>query len=192
MAKDIVDFLIIGAGPSGAATTWSLSYTGTRIMCMEQGDWMKQADYPSNFRNWERLLNREMSISPNVRQHKSDYPINDTENSPISIVNFNAVGGSSILYAAHFPRFHPFDFKVKTLDGIAEDWPIDYYQLEKFYNLNDKITGVSGLEGDPAYPPKKAPLPPVPMGEMGNVMAKAFNQLGWHWWPADANINSVE
>ena len=37
MAEDIVDFLIIGAGPSGAATTWSLSYTGTRIMCMEQG-----------------------------------------------------------------------------------------------------------------------------------------------------------
>ena len=26
MAEDIVDFLIIGAGPSGAATTWSLSY----------------------------------------------------------------------------------------------------------------------------------------------------------------------
>ena len=190
MAEDIVDFLVIGAGPSGAASTWSLADTGTRIMCMEQGDWMKQKDYPSNFRNWERLLNTEMSISPNVRELKSDYPINDTENSPISIANFNAVGGSSILYAAHFPRFHPFDFKVKTLDGVADDWPIDYFQLEKFYDLNDRIIGVSGLVGDPAYPPKKARLPPIPMGEMGNIMARAFNKLGWHWWPPDVAIIS--
>ena len=28
------------------------------------------------------------------------------------------------------------------------------------------------------------------MGEMGNVMAKAFNQLGWHWWPPDVAIIS--
>ena len=53
MAEEIVDFLIIGSGPSGAAATWSLADTGARIMCMEQGDFMKQADYPSNFRDWE-------------------------------------------------------------------------------------------------------------------------------------------
>jgi choline dehydrogenase-like flavoprotein len=38
---------------------------------------------------------------------------------------FNAVGGSTIMYAAHFLRFHPSDFRVKTLDGIADDWPLD-------------------------------------------------------------------
>ena len=44
MADEIVDFLIIGSGPSGAAATWSLADTGVRIMRMEQGDFMKQAD----------------------------------------------------------------------------------------------------------------------------------------------------
>ena len=34
---------------------------------------------------------------------------------------------------AHFPRFHPSDFRVRTLDGVADDWPIDYGTLEPYY-----------------------------------------------------------
>ena len=31
MAEDIVDFLVIGAGHSGAVTTWGLADTGTQL-----------------------------------------------------------------------------------------------------------------------------------------------------------------
>ena len=72
MAEEIVDFLIIGSGPSGAAATWSLADTGARIMCMEQGDFMKQADYPSNFRDWE---GRE-GHWPNLKKRDSGPSIN--------------------------------------------------------------------------------------------------------------------
>jgi choline dehydrogenase-like flavoprotein len=27
-------------------------------------------------------------------------------------------------------------------------------------------------------------MPPVPIGEMGRRVARAHNELGWHWWPA--------
>ena len=117
----------------------------------------------------------------------TDYPIND-QNSPIAIANFNAVGGSTILYAGHFPRFHPSDFRVRTLDGVADDWPIDYETLEPFYEENDRMMGVSGLEGDPAYPPKPSPMPPLPLGKSGQILAKGFNQMNWHWWPSDTAI----
>ena len=30
----------------------------------------------------------------------------------------------TILFTAHYPRLHPPDFRVRTLDGIADDWPI--------------------------------------------------------------------
>ena len=190
MAEDVVDVLIIGAGASGAAAAWSLADTRMRIVCLEQGDWMHQADYPSNKRNWEVLRQSEMAISPNYRDRSADYPINDEANSPISVANFNAVGGSTILYSAHFPRMHPSDFRVKTLDGVADDWPIDYETLEPYYRENDRNIGVSGLDGDPAYPHKELPLPPIPMGEMGNVIGRAFNKLGWHWWPSDVAIIS--
>ncbi len=60
------------------------------------------------------------------------------------------------MYTAHFPRLHPSDFKVRTLDGVADDWPIDYATLEPYFAENDRMMGVSGLAGDPAYPPKAA------------------------------------
>ena len=184
---DTVDVLIVGAGASGAAVAWSLAETRMRIVCLEQGDWMNPLDYPSTGRDWEARAFSDMSISPNRRQRETDYPVNDAD-SPISVANFNAVGGSTILYAGHFPRFHPSDFRVKTLDGVADDWPIDYRTLEPFYAENDRMMGTSGLAGDPAYPPKEAVLPPVPMGKSGQAIARGFNKLGWHWWPSDTAI----
>ena len=187
MAEDTVDVLIIGAGASGAAVAWSLADTRMRIVCMEQGGWMNPADYPSTRRSWESEQNGAFAISPNVRQLPSDYPIDETD-SAIAVANFNAVGGSTILYSAHFPRFHPSDFKVRSLDGVADDWPVDYATLEPFFAQNDHNIGVAGLKGDPAYPYHEPPLPPVPLGRMGETMARGFNRLGWHWWPSDTAI----
>ncbi|MBP6816009.1 MAG: GMC family oxidoreductase, partial [Burkholderiaceae bacterium] len=187
MAEDIVDVLIIGSGASGAAVAWSLADTRMRIVCLEQGDWMNPSDYPSTRRDWEAQITGPFSTSPNIRKRAHDYPINEAE-SPISIVNFNGVGGSTVFYSAHFPRFHPSDFKVRSLDGVADDWPIDYATLEPFFALNDRNIGVSGLAGDPAIPAHEPPLPPVPIGLMGETMARGFNKLGWHWWPSDSAL----
>lgn len=141
--KDKVDVLIIGSGASGAAVAWSLADTKMRILCLEQGDWVKPTDYPSNGRDWEARLFSDFAINPNRRARETDYPINDA-NSPIKVVNFNGVGGSTIMYTAHYPRLHPSDFKVKTLDGVADDWPINYETLEPFFAENDRMTGVLG------------------------------------------------
>ena len=59
MPEDIVDILIIGAGASSAAAAWSLSDTKMRIVCLEQGDWMNPADYPSTKKNWQILRDIE-------------------------------------------------------------------------------------------------------------------------------------
>src|ERR1700737_4360617 len=188
---DKVDVLIIGSGASGAAVAWSLADTRLRILCLEQGDWVKPTDYPSNGRDWEARLFSDFAINPNRRARPTDYPINDA-NSPIKGVNFNGVGGSTIMYTAHFPRLHPSDFKVRTLDGVADDWPIDYATLEPFFAENDRMMGVSGLAGDPAYPPKQPPMPPLPLGKSGMRFAKAMNKLGWHWWPSDTALATTE
>ena len=192
MSQEPVDVLIVGAGASGAAIAWSLAETRMRIVCLEQGGWMNPADYPTNRRGWEsERFAGAFSLSPNGRGRREDYPVND-EASPIKISNYNAVGGSTILYAAHFPRFHPSDFRVKSLDGVADDWPIDYATLEPFYDLNAQMMGVAGLAGDPAYPPKQPPLPPVPLGKIGETLGRGFNKLGWHWWPSDSAIATEE
>lgn len=147
--------------------------------------------YPSTRRDWEQLAVREFATSPNIRRLPEDYPVNDAD-SPIAVLNFNGVGGSTVLYAAHFPRLHPSDFRTRTLDGVGDDWPLDYATLEPWFALNDRMMGVAGLAGDPAYPPHELPLPPVPMGSAGQTMARAFNRLGWHWWPSEIAIATRE
>jgi len=187
--SDPVDVLIIGAGASGAAVAWSLAETRMRIVCFEQGDWTNPSEYPTNQQNWESQAFGPYHINPNVRGLATDYPINNGD-SPINVVNFNGVGGGTILYAAHFPRLHPSDFKVRRLDGVADDWPISYDQLEPYFARNDRMMGVSGLSGDPMYPPKQPPLPPIPLGLVGETVARGYNKLGWHWWPSDSAIIS--
>ncbi len=191
MAEDVADVVIIGAGAAGAAVAWSLAETRMRIVCLEQGGWMAPTDYPSNRPDWEMQGLGPFGFSPNTRQRREDYPVND-DDSPIKISNFNAVGGSTILYAAHFPRLHPSDFRVKSLDGVADDWPLDYAGLEPFYDMNAKMMGVAGLAGDPAYPPKEPTLPHVPLGKLGDTLAQGFDRLGWHVWPSDSAIATAE
>ena len=35
-------------------------------------------------------------------------------------------------------------------------------------------------------------LPPIPIGKLGQTLAKGFNKMGWHWWPSDVSILSQD
>ncbi len=188
-SHDPVDVLIIGAGASGAAIAWSLLETRMRILCLEQGDHLADKDYPSRRDDYELARYGDFSCDPNVRQRKQDYPINSAE-SCITPVNWNGVGGSTINFLGHWPRLRPSDFRTKTLDGVAEDWPVDYHTLAPFYDMNDRNIGASGLAGNTAYPYYAPPHPPIPMGRLGRKLARGFNEKGWHWWPSDVAILS--
>ena len=188
---EAADVLIIGAGASGAAAAWRLSQGGFRVVCLEQGAWMNPSRYPTRERNWEVRARQEWSGDPNVRRRRDDYPI-DSSGSPISPLMFNGVGGSTTHWTADAPRLHPSDFRVRTLDEAADDWPLTYEDLEPFYDQNDGMMGCAGADGDPAYPSRSPrAMPPLPLGDDGTHLARAFDDLGWHWWPADSYINSV-
>jgi hypothetical protein len=74
-----------------------------KILCLEQGDWIKSTEFPSNGRDWEARRHADFDISPNRRARDTDYPVND-DNSVMKIANFNGVGGGTILFMAHYPR----------------------------------------------------------------------------------------
>ena len=69
-----------------------------------------------------------------------------------------------LIFAGAWPRMLPSDFRVRSLDGVADDWPLTYDELRPYYERNDRHFGVSGMGGDPAYPPggEDPPLPPLP------------------------------
>jgi choline dehydrogenase-like flavoprotein len=200
MRLEPVDVAIVGAGFGGAAFAWRLSQQrpGLRILCVERGGHPDPTALPAWRPDWQRAVMQEWATSPNLRlaaarpSRSADYPIDDTE-SDFKPLMWNGVGGSTIAWAAHFPRLHPSDFRTRSLDDVGDDWPFAYDDLAPYYDLNDAECGVSGLAGDPAYPRKpERPMPPVALGRMGMAAARGFDALGWHWWPVDAAINSRE
>ena len=149
---------------------------------------MKPTDFPSNGRDWEARRYGDFDISPNRRGRDTDYPVND-DNSPMKVANFNGVGGGTVIYTAHFPRMHPSDFRVKSLDGVADDWPIDYCDARAVLRRERPHDGRLGPRRRSRRTRRsKPPMPPIPLGKTGTRYARAMNRLGWHWWPSDTAI----
>jgi choline dehydrogenase-like flavoprotein len=182
------DVVIIGAGASGAAVAWSLASSGFKVVCLEQGGWVDPRSLPHFQHDWELHRLTDFNADPNVRGGAEDYPVNNTA-SDFAPLMYNAVGGSTIHWSAHFPRYHPSDFRVRSLDGVGDDWPLTYEELEPYFDQNDQMIGVAGLHGDPSQPPRSPrQTPPIPPGPLGEAMARGFDKLGWHWWPSDSAI----
>ena len=54
------------------------------------------------------------------------------------------VGGGTVHFTGVFLRFHESDFRVRTLDGVADDWPISYADLAPHYDRLEREIAVSG------------------------------------------------
>ncbi len=177
------DVLIIGAGASGSVAAKRLGEAGFKVVCLEQGDWIDYDKARADKPDFELLQGRDWNWNPITRKWPGDYPIDESE-SDITALMYNGVGGGTVMYAAHWQRSMPSDFRVRTLDGVGDDWPLTYEDLRPFYERVEIDMGISGLDGDTAFPPGPGwPLPPSPLGVAGKKVAAAHNRLGWHWWP---------
>ena len=76
-----VDVLVIGAGSSGGAFTWSLSEAGYDVMCLEQGPWMNPENSPSTQPDWEIHMYSDFNLDPNLRNLPQ--PPNDCDRCPV-------------------------------------------------------------------------------------------------------------
>jgi len=187
---ETADVLVIGAGASGSVAVRELVQQGFSVVCLEQGDWTPATEFTGDKPEWELSRQKQWHPNPNVRQNPSDYSVN-TDDSDVNPLMFNAVGGSTVLYAAHWCRALPSDFQVHTQDGVADDWPFSYEDLLPFYQEIERDMAVSGLAGNTAYPDGGGyPLPPLPIGKYGHKAASGMDKLGWHWWPGNNSIAS--
>jgi choline dehydrogenase-like flavoprotein len=189
--KDTVDVLIIGAGASGGIAAKHLAEEGFRVVVLEQGNWVSQSELPGDKPEYELQGAKQWHPDPNVRGRDEDYPLNLGSSSVEHIGMFNGVGGSTVLYASCWCRALPSDFRVRSLDGVADDWPLNYRELVPFYEAIEQDMAVSGHPGNPAYPTGYTPpLPAHPINTVGRTMAEGMNRLGWHWWPGYNSIPS--
>ena len=194
--SDEVDFVIIGSGAAGGILAKELSTNGFRVVVLEQGPYLTEADYTHNEIKvlGEDLLTNHPKSQPTTFRKTPQ----DKAKQQRALVYGRSVGGTSVHFTANFWRFHEIDFiersKVGAIPGAnLVDWPIQYADLEPYYTKVEWEIGVSGLAGASPFDPPRSkpyPMPPLPVKSSGVIFERAARQLGWNPFPAPMAILS--
>ena len=163
-----VDFCIVGTGAGGAVLAQRLARYGFSVVALEAGEWHDtENDMVSDEAGSGGLYWNDLRISGG-----SD---------PLELGANNSgrgVGGSTIHYAAFCPRLHPSDFRVKSLDGVAVDWPLTYEEIEPYYVQMEREYPVSGPSHYPWGRPHGYPYAPLQAGTAGQKLIEGCIKLG--------------
>jgi len=149
------DVCIVGAGAAGGVLAYELSKAGLRVVVIEAGPfWDPQRDFASDELSMTRLGWQDTRLVSGGK--------------PLQLGHNNSgrgVGGGTTHFTGVFLRFHESDFRTRTEDGVGEDWPIGYRDLEPYYSQIEKEIAVSGPKDFPwgsfhgPYPyPEREPI----------------------------------
>ena len=87
-----------------------------------------------------------------------------------------AVGGSALHWGGVCNRFSEEDTRLKSLYGLAVDWPIEWKELERFYCEAERRLGVSG---EPSPLPEDWRIRAVPdAGDADDLQPEAAQGVG--------------
>ncbi len=174
-----IDAVIVGSGAASSVYAALLAEAGKSVVVLEKGSARKLDDLYSS-QIWARRLKW---ATPHL-----------VENSRDSVwYNFNAghgYGGAAIHHFGVWPRYHPEDMKEYSLYGQGLDWPFEYDALRPWYDKVQNDVGISGDEKKEIWRPAgdPYPLPPVPVTNHGNVLAKGFTAMDMHTSPVPMAI----
>ena len=203
MAK--VDAVVIGAGAGGGIAAKELATHGISVVLLERGGWQgANEDRKDDLRNQRTTIlgnnsgpeeegnprvvvdvqGRERIVSPSQGGYSN---------------NAACVGGGTLTYGAMAWRYHPLDFRMRSTYGAPEgstleDWPINYDDLEPYYEKAEWEIGVSGDDsGNPFKGERKKPLPmpPLPPTKEHGILKAAAERLKLHPFHIPMLRNSV-
>jgi choline dehydrogenase-like flavoprotein len=189
---DFVDVVVVGSGAGGGVIAKELGESGLSVVVIEAGrrfDPLK--DYPTDQQDFE-VTSPVVFDAPN--------PLRDrftSTNPSFSVHRVKGVGGSTLHYLAISPRLHESDFRVRSRDGVAEDWPIRYEDLEPYYTRVEYELGVSGPDGaeaNPFDPPRsrRFPTPPHPFNLGSLAVKRGADKLGLHFFREPVAIPTLD
>ena len=174
---DSADVVVIGCGAGGGVITKELAEAGLSVIVLEAGKRYRPEQYPTDQPDF---ASRNV-FAPDARRDR--YTWNGREQ--FRYFRIKGVGGSTLGYLGVTPRFHESDFRTRSEDGVGDDWPITYADLEPYYTRVEYelgVSGPSGIEANPFEPPRSRPFPtpPHPLNRGGHIFKRAADKLGWH------------
>ncbi len=179
------DICIVGSGITAALLAEKLSEEReAKIVVVEAGDDV------ASLADRERLRQRFLQYgeSPWPHDHLDGYEVAGIQSRSM------CVGGLAMHWGGVTPRFTPEDFRIRSLYGVGDDWPISYDELEPFYQEAEERMGVAGEQGPPdADSPRSKPYPQpaLPLTYNLQQLKPWGEKLGIPFWSQPSAKNSV-
>jgi len=180
-SKDSADVIVIGTGAGGGVIAKELAEAGLELIVLEAGKrYDPYNDYPTHAKDFEV---RAGDVFAPKDPRRDEYTSGG--NRPFFYCRVKGVGGATLHYHAMSPRLHESDFRVRSEDGVADDWPVRYADLEPYYTKVEYELGVSGPDGDaanPFAPPRSRPFPTPahPFNLASRAIKRGADKLGLH------------
>ncbi|MCB9030654.1 MAG: GMC family oxidoreductase [Deltaproteobacteria bacterium] len=171
MQRQKYDLIIVGTG--FASTFFLHNYLNklsdsARILILERG---KRGSHQWRIKSRKRM--QKHGVVSSIDYAKTYINTNRSKDWVYS----PAFGGGSNCWWAATPRFHPSDFRLKTKYNVGVDWPIDYDELEAYYDQAERIMSISG-ESNTFFKRSRAyPQEPHNISKFDQLLRDRFGDL---------------
>ena len=169
---ELFDAVIVGSGCGGAPVALLLAHHGLSVCILEAGNnYFLGLDDPapgnprSVFSSDEIKMSARGMIEQQTRVEPRTFreSLADGLRALIGDVNGlpKTVGGGFVHADAKTPRFQEFDFRIRSELGDVPganfaDWPLDYDELEPYYDAAERLIGVQGEVGTDHFAPPRS------------------------------------
>lgn len=183
------DAIVVGSGPCGGWAAMELSKAGMKVLMLEAGSAIKQADfhhvflYEMEFRGQGRpgSLRRYTGTERNykIMLDSEENPYTTSPETNYRWTRSRCLGGRGLHWARATDRMADYEFKAASRDGYGIDWPVSYADMKPYYDKVESFIGVSGERlGLPQFP--DGPFqPPMPLNCAETIFSAAARALGY-------------
>ncbi|MDR8392522.1 GMC family oxidoreductase [Aliifodinibius sp. S!AR15-10] len=146
------DVCIIGSGAGGGMAAHELTKAGADVVMLEAGGWFDSEEFAMFTWPYESPRRGASTRRQPFGEFDACFggwdiegePYSSTEGTDFDWFRGRMLGGRTNHWGRISLRFGPDDFRVRSIDGMGDDWPISYEELKPYYDRIDRLIGVFG------------------------------------------------
>lgn len=123
----------------------------------------------------------------NILVDEKNHPYTGT---PYAWVRARALGGKTNIWGRLALRLSDYDFKAKSRDGYGEDWPIEYKDIQPYYDRVDRYLGISGHKENLPHLPDSLFQRPVKLNKAEVMLRQKLKPMGRVLTPYRAGVTT--
>jgi len=189
------DVIVVGSGMSGGHAAMEFTKKGYKVLVLDRGKSIEHGKYDTEglapwqlpFRDKKShhmkvrqpLQSKKGGCKPSTKHHfidDIDYPYEQEK--PFRWFRSAKVGGKSLLWARHSYRWNQWDFKANAKDGNGVPWPIDYVDIEPWYDYVEPFIGIAGMDEDIPQLPNSKFQPPMGLNAIERMVRENLLKNG--------------